>query len=143
MLRVLELFFKIYLRLIVMPLTPLIVFFTVSFALIMLRYKSKFLKKMKNLVEECNMCTCNVIMHVTVWTVSTVDLYRGHEQEIFISSRFYSYPWKVQMNHHDVDWYWQDLNIRVCNKAFVSLMLWGKDLMWTDIHVKCILESAN
>lgn len=66
MLRVLELFFKIYLRLIVMPLTPLIVYFTVSFALIMLRYKSKFLKKMKNLVEEYNMCTCNVIMHVTV-----------------------------------------------------------------------------
>lgn len=34
--------FKIYLRLIVMPLTPLIVFFTLSFALIMLRYNSKF-----------------------------------------------------------------------------------------------------
>lgn len=44
MLRILELFFKIYLRLIVMPLTPLIVFFTVSFALIMLRYNSKFEK---------------------------------------------------------------------------------------------------
>lgn len=59
--------FKIYLRLIVMPLTPLIVFFIVSFALIMLRtLQIEIFKKMKNLVEECNMCTCNVIMHVTV-----------------------------------------------------------------------------
>lgn len=65
MLRILELFFKIYLRLIVMPLTPLIVF--LLYHLHLSCYGTILnLKKMKNLVEEYNMCTCNVIMHVTV-----------------------------------------------------------------------------
>lgn len=65
MLRILELFFKIYLRLIVMPLTPLIVF--LLYHLHLSCYGTILnLKKMKNLVEEYNMCTCYVIMHVTV-----------------------------------------------------------------------------
>lgn len=54
-----------------MPLTPIVIFSTVSFSLIMLQYKI-----LKN--EEFGYrYIYNVFVHVTVLTVSTVDLYSG------------------------------------------------------------------
>lgn len=50
-----------------MPLTPLFLLYFLLYHLHLSCYGTiRNFKKMKNLVEEYNMCTCYVIMHVTV-----------------------------------------------------------------------------